>query len=119
VWYALQPLPVPRPGLFSSAVCDTIYVMGGGSVPGASYSNLNHAYQNNSISEVNYMDFRNTLGEIIEVGCSSGLRASGNYNFGGDFLQSLKCNLVVTLILVFVIIGIIVGIIFIVWRKRK
>ena len=50
-WYTLQPLPVPRQGLFSSAVGDTIYVMGGGFVPGASYSNLNHAYQNNSIPE--------------------------------------------------------------------
>jgi predicted secreted protein with PEFG-CTERM motif len=37
--------------LFSSAVGDTIYVMGGGFVPGASYSNLNHAYQNNAIPE--------------------------------------------------------------------
>jgi predicted secreted protein with PEFG-CTERM motif len=51
VWYTLQPLPIPRQGLFSSAVGDTIYVMGGGFVTGASYSNLNHAYQNNSIPE--------------------------------------------------------------------
>ena len=51
MWYTLQPLPVPRQGLFSSAVGDTIYVMGGGFVPGVSYSNLNHAYQNNVIPE--------------------------------------------------------------------
>jgi len=51
VWHTLQPLPVPRQGLFSSVIGDTIYVMGGGFVPGASYSNLNHAYQNNAIPE--------------------------------------------------------------------
>ena len=71
------------------------------------------------IPHVNYVDFRDASGEIIEVGCSTGLRASGNYNFGEDFLQSLKCDPTVTLIPVFVIIGIIVGIIFIIWRKRK
>lgn len=71
------------------------------------------------ISHVNYVDFRNASGEIIEVGCSSGLRASGTYDFGGDFLQSLKCNPAMTLIPVFVAIGIVVGIIFIIKRKGK
>ena len=50
-WQMLKPLPVPRQGLFSSVVGDTIFVMGGGFVPGASYSNLNHAYQNTVIPE--------------------------------------------------------------------
>ena len=68
---------------------------------------------------VNDVDFRNADGEIIEVGCSSGLRASENYNFGEDFLQSLRCDPAATLIPVFTIIGIIVGIVFIIWRKRK
>jgi hypothetical protein len=71
------------------------------------------------IPYVNYVDFRTAEGEIIEVGCSSGLRASGNYNFGEDFLQFLKCNVSATLVPVFVIIGIIVGIVFIIKRKRK
>ena len=50
-WYTLQPLPVPRQGLFSAVVDDTIYVLGGGFVPGVSFSNLNHAYQNSAIQE--------------------------------------------------------------------
>ena len=70
------------------------------------------------IPSVNYVDFRNASGEIIEVGCSSGLRASGNHNFGEDFLQSLRCDPVATLIPVFAMIGIIVGIAFIIWRRK-
>ena len=78
-----------------------------------------HVFEGPGKQEVNYVDFRNATGEIIEVGCSSGLRASGNYDFGGDFLQSLKCNPVITLIPVFVAIGIVVVIIFIIKRKGK
>jgi len=71
------------------------------------------------IPYVNYVDFRTASGEIIEVGCSSGLRASGTGTFGDSFLNSLKCNSVVTLILVLTLLGITVGVIFIIWRKRK
>jgi hypothetical protein len=68
--------------------------------------------------DVNYVDFRNASGEIIEVGCSVGLRASPDDSFGSDVLLFFKCNPVSALILVLVI-GVTVGIIFIVWRKRK
>lgn len=51
IWYTLQPVPVQRQGLFSAVVDNTIFVMGGGFAPGASYSSLNHAYQNNVIPE--------------------------------------------------------------------
>lgn len=71
------------------------------------------------VEKVNYVDFRDASGEIIEVGCSMGLRASGNYNFGGDFLQSLKCNPVITLVPIFVLIGIVSGVIFVIRIKRK
>ena len=50
-----MPLPIPRQGLFSSVVGETIYVMGGGFAPGASYSNLNHAYQNTVIPEFEFV----------------------------------------------------------------
>jgi len=66
-WHTLQPLPVPRQGLFSSAVGDTIYVMGGGFVPGASYSNLNHAYQNNAIPEFGMIAILILISSILAV----------------------------------------------------
>ncbi|MCV0409618.1 hypothetical protein [Nitrosopumilus sp.] len=68
--------------------------------------------------DANYVDFRNASGEIIEVGCSTGLRAFPNDSFDNDVLFFFKCNPSLTLILVLVV-GVIVGIIFIVWRKRK
>lgn len=66
-WYALQPLPVPRQGLFSAVVDDTIYVMGGGIAPGASYSNLNHAYQNDTIPEFEFVVFLILILSLIPV----------------------------------------------------
>lgn len=69
-------------------------------------------------TDVNYVDFRNASGEIIEVGCSIGLRASPDDSFANDVLLFFKCNLGVTLTMILVI-GITTAIIFIVWRKRK
>ncbi len=69
--------------------------------------------------EFGHMDFRDAQGEIMDVGCSSDLRASENYDFDGDVLQSLKCDPAITLTLVFMIIGIAVGIVLVVKRKRK
>lgn len=70
-------------------------------------------------TKVNYVDFRDADGEIIEVGCSIGLRAPEYRYFGDSFLDSLKCNPTVTLIPIFVLIGIIIAIIFVIRRKRK
>ena len=50
-WYTLEPIPIQRQGLFSASFDDKIYVMGGGISSGASYSSLNHSYQNNTIPE--------------------------------------------------------------------
>ena len=69
--------------------------------------------------DVNYVDFRDADGNIIEVGCSIGERAPEYRYFGDGFLDSLKCNPTVTLIPIFVLIGIIIAVIFIIKRKRK
>ncbi|MCV0366355.1 MAG: hypothetical protein K5798_03690 [Nitrosopumilus sp.] len=68
--------------------------------------------------DVNYVDFRDASGEIIEVGCGIGLRASPDDSLGTDILLFFKCNPSLTLILV-LIVGVMVGVIFVVWRKRK
>lgn len=67
--------------------------------------------------KVNYADFRNASGEIIEVGCSVGLRASPDDSFADDVVLFFKCNPGVTLTLSLVVIVGVVGIIL--WRKRK
>ncbi|MEX0862330.1 hypothetical protein [Nitrosopumilus sp.] len=68
--------------------------------------------------DVNYADFRDAPSEIIEIGCSIGLRASPDDSFDNDVLLFFKCNPALTLILVLVV-GAMVGIVFIVWRKQR
>lgn len=67
----------------------------------------------------NYVDFRNTSGEIIEVGCSVGLRASPNDDFGTSFFEFIECIPFVSLVLALSLFGIVIGIVFVIWRKRK
>ena len=71
------------------------------------------------VEEENYVDFRDASGEIIEVGCSIGLRASSDDSFNGDFLKFLQCSFSAISLLVLMVLGILVGTIFIIWRKRK
>lgn len=68
--------------------------------------------------EANYADFRNASGEI-KVGCSVGLRASPDDDFGKSFLEFVECTPFVLLVLVIVLpaAGIVSG--FIIWRNRK
>ena len=75
--------------------------------------------ESNQTDDVNYVDFRDADGNIIEVGCSIGERAPEHRYFGDSFLDSLKCNSAVTLIPIFVLIGIIITIIFVIRRKRN
>lgn len=67
---------------------------------------------------VNYVDFRDAKGEIIEKPCIVGLRASPDETFSDQISYTLKCNPFM-IYLPFVMLSIVILTIFVIWRKRK
>ena len=50
-WLTQQPMPIPRHGLASSTVGNNIYLIGGGVIPGFSFSAITEKYHNTVIPE--------------------------------------------------------------------
>ena len=69
-------------------------------------------------TKINQVDFRDAKGEIIEVGCITGLRPNSDNYSESEISLFFKCNPVLLLILISVItVGVAIG--FIIWRIRK
>ncbi len=56
-WFPQQPMPISRHGLSSATVENNIYVIGGGVVPGFSFSGITEAYHNTVIPEFGTVAF--------------------------------------------------------------
>ena len=54
-WFTQQPMPISRHGLASTTVGNNIYVIGGGVIPGFSFSGITEAYHNTIIPEFGSM----------------------------------------------------------------
>lgn len=70
-------------------------------------------------TDVDYVDFRDVSGEIIEVGCSVGLRAFPDGSFGESFFEFIECTPFVSLVLMIALPVAVIIPAFIIWRKRR
>jgi hypothetical protein len=79
----------------------------------------NQLYLFEKNTKVNYVDFRDADGEIIEKGCIVALRGSIVDNFGDQFSYMMRCHPVTIFVIFLISSAVIIGLVFIIWRKRK